>query len=218
MKKNKFNNLDEDEKKFKEELSIKEGETFGVFLNLPKWELIPDINLYSEQVVQIINEFLSSNVILGREVDFTESFITPNMINNYVKLKLIDSPENKRYSRVQIAQLLVISLLKQVYSTDDIIKFFNITVKAVPLDRAYTSFVRLLTEAIGLVFIEGEKVESVFEKSKKIPNKIETINLDMILEDPFVIETKEQSLLKNVTTSIANRIYVQEYLEVLKEE
>ena len=180
--------------------------------------MIPDINLYSEQVVQIINEFLSSNVILGREVDFTESFITPNMINNYVKLKLIDSPENKRYSRVQIAQLLVISLLKQVYSTDDIIKFFNITVKAVPLDRAYTSFVRLLTEAIGLVFIEGEKVESVFEKSKKIPNKIETINLDMILEDPFVIETKEQSLLKNVTTSIANRIYVQEYLEVLKEE
>ena len=115
--------MEEIEKNENEEFEENEFSEYGVYLNLVKWDLIPDINLYSEQVVQIINESLSGNIILGRQINFTKSYITPTMINNYVKRELIEAPENKRYTRIQIAKLIVISLLKQVYSTDEIVTF-----------------------------------------------------------------------------------------------
>ncbi len=195
-------NSDELENNNEEEYS-----EFGVYLNLAKWELIPDINLYSEQVVQIINESLSGNIILGKNIDFTKSFITPAMINNYVKKGLIDPPENKKYDRVQIAKLTVISLLKQIYTIEEIVKLFEITVQAAPLPRAYTSFVRLLRESLRYVFLERELLENNEIDALAIKEKIE--------EEDFIIETQEQTLLKNITLSIANKIYVEEYFEQL---
>ena len=183
---------------------------YSVKLSLPAWDLIPDINLYSEQVIHIVNESLKDNTIFGNEIDFTESFITSTMINNYVKNELISPPENKRYSREQIAKLIVISLLKQVYSTDDISKFLEITHSAVTIERAYTSFVRFLVESVGMVFLEGKRVE---EDSKVIENTYKES-----LKDQFNVETKEQALLKTVTLSIAHRIYIQEYLNRLEDE
>lgn len=188
-----------------------EKNEFGVYLNLMKWDLIPDINLYSEQVVQIINEALSGNIILGRQIDFKKSYITPTMINNYVKRELIEAPENKRYTRIQIAKLLVISLLKQVYSTDEIVTFFKITYQAAPLQRAYTSFVRLFKESLRAVFLEGDLLKEKDINEKKVNELLEKIK-----KDKFVIETQEQSLLKNITLSIANKIYVDEYLRELE--
>lgn len=187
-----------------------EYDEYGVYLNLMRWDLIPDINLYSEQVVQVINEALSANIILGRKIDFTKSFITGTMINNYVKRGLIEAPENKRYTRIQIAKLLVISLLKQVYTTDEMVKFFKITYEAAPLERAYTSFVRLFREALRTVFLEGDLLE-VEDEELDIDQLLENIR-----QEKFVIETKEQNLLKNITLSIANKIYVDEYLNELK--
>ena len=169
-----------------------------------KWELIPDINLYSEQVVQIINESLSENIILGKKIDFTKSYITPAMINSYVKRELIESPENKKYNRIQIAQLTVISLLKQVYSIDEIVKLFEITYEAVSMERGYKSFVALLKEGLRYVFLERELLGNNRADISAIKEKIE--------QEDFVIETQEQTLLKNITLSIANKIYVEEYL------
>ena len=191
------NNLNEDQ--------VKE---YDVVLNLIDWDSIPDLNLYSEQVVQIINESLSGNIIFGKKVDFTQSYITSAMINYYVKRELIEAPENKKYSRIQIAKLIVISLLKQVYKTDEIIRFLDITYKAAPLERAYKSFSTLMLEGIRSVFLEGE------------PFYNKDFDIDRIREefkkDRFVIETEEQHLLKNVTLSIANKIYIVEYLNRLK--
>ena len=44
--------------------------------------------------------------------------LTPAMINNYVKLGLIDRPAGKKYSRDALAQLLMIVLLKQSLSQE----------------------------------------------------------------------------------------------------
>lgn len=195
-----INNFENSEENNKEN----EYSEFGVYLNLPKWDLIPDINLYSEQVVQIVNESLSGNVILGKQIDFTKSYITPAMINSYVKRELVEPPENKKYNRIQIAKLTVISLLKQIYTIDEIVKLFDITYKAAPLPRAYTSFVRLLTEGLRYVFLERELIGNNEIDALAIKEKIE--------EEDFIIETQEQTLLKNIALSIANKIYVEEYL------
>ena len=46
--------------------------------------------------------------------------LTKTMINNYVKNNLIEAPIKKQYSKIQIAKLFVICVLKQVYSMQDI--------------------------------------------------------------------------------------------------
>ncbi len=189
-------------------MEFKEQYKDNVVLNLIKWDDIPDINLYSEQVVQIINESLSGNIIFGKEVDFTSSFITSAMINYYVKREMIEAPKNKKYSRVQIAKLIVISLLKQIYTTDEIIRFLDITYKAAPIERAYISFSILMAEGIKSVFLERESINNKDFDIEKIREDFK--------KERFVIRTEEQHLLKNVTLSIANKIYVEEYLNRLE--
>ena len=92
------------------------------------------------------------------------------------------------------------------------VKFFKITYEAAPLERAYTSFVRLFREALRTVFLEGDLLE-VEDEELDIDQLLENIR-----QEKFVIETKEQNLLKNITLSIANKIYVDEYLKELKKK
>ena len=82
---------------------------------LPRWEQIPSLGLYMDQVVTVIEGALAPLLDFGGE-----AFITPAMINNYVKLGIIRKPEKKKYSREQIAGLLVITILKQSLAIGDI--------------------------------------------------------------------------------------------------
>ncbi|MDD7464222.1 MAG: DUF1836 domain-containing protein, partial [Anaerococcus sp.] len=56
------------------------------------WEDLPDYGLYSDQVVDFIDEKLISF--------FPETLsLSPSMINNYVKNKIIPKPVKKKYYR-----------------------------------------------------------------------------------------------------------------------
>ena len=59
-------------------------------LHLPEYKEIPDVGLYLEQVTRFINTALES---------FPDMSVTPSMISNYVKLKVVTRPEKKVYSR-----------------------------------------------------------------------------------------------------------------------
>ena len=84
-------------------------------IHIPRWNELPEIDLYLDQVVNYLEKYLDQyNVI--RE----EKIITKTMINNYVKLGIMPAPEKKKYSREHIAYLIVICVLKQVYSISDI--------------------------------------------------------------------------------------------------
>lgn len=57
------------------------------------------------------------NNYLSEFMPFSENIsITPAMINNYVKSKIIPSPVKKRYSRVHIAYIIIVCVLKQTFS------------------------------------------------------------------------------------------------------
>ena len=77
---------------------------------MPRWEELPQIELYMDQVVGIIDKSLS---ILGGD---EQKVITPAMINNYVKQNAVSAPVKKKYKREQVAGLLMICVLKQVLS------------------------------------------------------------------------------------------------------
>ncbi len=64
-------------------------------VHLPRWEELPDIDLYMDQVMTLMDRYL--DLLLGRS---HEKIITPAMVNNYVKLNLIPAPHKKQYNRV----------------------------------------------------------------------------------------------------------------------
>lgn len=72
------------------------------------WDRLPDIGLYMDQVTGYVNGRLAPFMLSE------EGGLTSSMVNNYVKLSYIDRPENKKYSREQIAALYMLCSLKQV--------------------------------------------------------------------------------------------------------
>lgn len=79
------------------------------------WEQIPDLGLYMDQVITFITRVYEP--LYG---DTTKGYLSAPMINNYVKNKLIPRPKGKKYSRVQIAMLIIIVALKRVCMMEDI--------------------------------------------------------------------------------------------------
>ena len=76
-----------------------------------KWEDIPDIDLYMDQVLSYMPRQHA-----GLELDEN---LTAAMINNYIKKELLPRAKGKKYNREHIAYLTAICLLKQVLSVTD---------------------------------------------------------------------------------------------------
>ena len=55
--------------------------------SLPKWEELPDIDLYMDQVIALMNRYLDNRT--------KDKMITPSMVNNYVKMKVMPAPVKK---------------------------------------------------------------------------------------------------------------------------
>ena len=79
---------------------------------LPLWKDIPDFGLYMEQVLQLLTEYLDYMPPELKE----EQFVTGNIINNYVRKKIMPEPVKKKYYRKHIACLIMICTLKQSLS------------------------------------------------------------------------------------------------------
>ena len=59
--------------------------------SLPSWEHLPDLELYMDQVISLIEKYLKIYI----KVTGSERLITSSMINNYVKLSIIPAPNKK---------------------------------------------------------------------------------------------------------------------------
>ncbi len=103
--------------------------------SLPRWERLPTLGLYMDQVVMLIEKELSP--VLGFE---GEAFITSSMINNYVKLGILSKPDKKKYSREHIACVLIITILKQSLAISDIRMGMDATLRGLSSESAYNKF------------------------------------------------------------------------------
>ena len=75
-------------------------------IDLIKPEDIPNIDLYMDQVISLISQYLS---VFPH--DPHEQVITASTINNYVRLKLMPAPYKKRYTKIHLAYILMKALL-----------------------------------------------------------------------------------------------------------
>lgn len=83
---------------------------------LPRWDDLPDIDIYMDQLVTLIDRYtepLQLDAIKGKT-------ITPSMVNNYVKHQLIPKPVKKKYGNQHLARLMVITILKQAFEIPSI--------------------------------------------------------------------------------------------------
>lgn len=120
------------------------------FLKIPRWPELPGVGLYMDQVVLIIEEMLT---VFANE---NERVITPTMINNYVKLRVISPPERKKYSREHVSQLVMVSLLKRVLSMNEITLLLQYMTETFGVERSHDEFCARFEILLRSAFTEDE--------------------------------------------------------------
>ena len=85
-----------------------------VIRTVSRWEELTRLDLYMDQVCIAVADAISP--VTGTQ----EGLLTPTMVNNYVKLKLLDAPKKKKYSTSHVSRLIIITLLKRVLSLMEI--------------------------------------------------------------------------------------------------
>ena len=115
----------------------------------PRWEELPDVELYVDQMVSYIERHLSVLDVGGEG-----HFITASMINNYVKMKLIPAPVKKRYGVRQLARLIVICSLKRDFSIGELHAMMDIELAKFENRVIYNMFCEEMESNIRHVFLD----------------------------------------------------------------
>lgn len=144
----------------------------------PRWYELPDIDLYMDQVISILEKHL--HIFYDNE---DSKILTPTMVNNYVKQKIISRPVNKKYRRSHIAFLYVVCIMKKLMGLSEIHGTKEKFLRYYSYEDAYNKFCE------------------IFENSLKTTFKIENV-------EPLPDEDIEEIvIIKSVTTSFASILY-----------
>ncbi len=156
---------------------------------LPRYGDLPTVKLYRDQVVSLVEQLLNPLLTC-----IDGELLTPSMVNNYVKLKLIASPHKKLYGREQIARLIVICVFKQVLSIQAIGTLFRIQRVTYHVDVAYDYVATELENALHTAFsAQDEKPQP----------------------DTATLVTRESLLVRSAVTSFAAKAYLVGYLHFI---
>ena len=168
-------------------MSKKISEACESLLNFhcPRYEEISDIGLYMDQVIRILEETLEVFA-----VDSEEKTITPSMVNNYVKQGIIAPPVKKKYNRNHLVYLLVVCLLKRVYTMTEICQMMDVQIQTIPIEQAYNAFCTELECSLRYVVLHQEE-DNPFHRSP---------------------DTFEGWLLRSAVLAVAHKMYVQKMI------
>lgn len=159
-------------------------------LAIPRWEQLPDLDLYMDQVLSYINGKLEP-LALGDE----KAILTSSMVNNYVKTNIVKPPVKKHYKRYHMAYLIVVMLMKRCYSLSEISQLIQVYSNIEDPDRVSHDY---------------NKFISIFESCLK--EMLETgCCTAAFMDNP----SPEQLLMINVIRTLCCKIWVQ---NLLKEE
>lgn len=162
-------------------------------VHLPRWDDLPDIDLYMDQVITLIENYLA---IFNPTQD--KKIITSSMVNNYVKLKLIPKPVKKRYTKKHLAYLIAISILKQI-----------ITISEVRDGIVYQASISGIREAYNLFCSEQEFA------LKAVASNIGNEDGKPLMKE---IMTEENILIRNATLAVATKIATEKLVASLSVE
>ena len=116
----------------------------------PEWNEFPDLELYMDQVISVLNRLLAP-------VSETEAVLTSTMINNYVKQKMIPAPVNKKYDRRHLALLFMIFHFKRFMQLSDVKLLLDEMIRRAGVEGAYTAFQREFSTAMEECSVPAKK-------------------------------------------------------------
>lgn len=128
------------------------------YFKLPRWDDLPSIDLYLDQVLSLLDEYLGEYM----EVD-GKKVMTKTMINNYVKQKYLRAPVNKKYDRFSVASLFVIAILKPVYTIEEISRLIKLSARVAGPETGYNQFCDYIEQAVKHAF-EGTVMPKIPKK------------------------------------------------------
>lgn len=155
----------------------------------PRWKELPDFDLYMDQVLNLIERYLSVF-----KVSDQKHIITSSMINNYVKLGLIPPPVKKRYTKKHLAYLIAISILKQV-----------VTISEVKEGILYQASISGIREAYDLFCTEQEYA------LRAIASHVQQIDKKPLLPDNTDSST---FIIRTATIAVATKIVTEKVLSL----
>ncbi|NQI71431.1 DUF1836 domain-containing protein [Streptococcus suis] len=103
--------------------------------SIPYWHELPDLDLYLDQVLLYVNQVTIS------PDDIEQKKLTAAMINNYVKHKQLEKPVKKKYQKQQVARLIALTILKNVFSIQEISQTLHLLLQTNSSETLYNHFV-----------------------------------------------------------------------------
>ena len=122
--------------------------------HLPEWNSIPDFGLYMDQVIVLLEQYLS---FIPTPAGAKEHIVTSATINNYVRLKIMPAPVKRKYHRIHIAYLIMILTMKQSLSISDVQKILPQDSSEANVRAVYEDY-SLKFRRVGLFF--NQQVQS----------------------------------------------------------
>lgn len=153
-------------------------------MKLIHWDEMPDFEIYSDQLVTIVN----------KELSFLNIEITQSMVNNYVKHKVMPLPIKKRYGQSHIAYLILISLLKATFSMEEI----KLYLEKYPPKTNYDTFCDIFERLWEELWKEREKQTQKDRETFALTNSLslsEKINL--LMASTVISKLQATNLLQN---------------------
>ena len=128
---------------------LRRWENYLKDFRLPQWDELPDMDLYMEQVVMLLQRYLN----FLPEDEHGNAAITASIINNYVRLKIMPPPVKKKYTRVHMGYLIMVCSLKQSVNIPYIQKMLPLGLPEAEVRRIYEAYVQTHHD-ICLAFIQ----------------------------------------------------------------
>lgn len=86
---------------------------------LPKWDQLPDLDLYLDQLL------IYTNKVTNFGSPTIQKEVTASMINNYVKHGYLAKPIKKKYEKQQVGRLIAVTILKNAFPIQAISKVLS---------------------------------------------------------------------------------------------
>ena len=177
--------------------------------SMVSYDDLPKYDLFLSQVIDYLND------------KFTEDKFTNNIVQNYIKSEVISKPEDGKkrgYTKVHLAQLVLLSYMRPLLKTDEIKKVFalafnNINDRSddiISWETAYKMFGEVQEESIKrfleVPLVDNDKIEEIIQVSD-----IKEEDRDCIVTFLTVMTLIAQaSVVKKVLQKIVNGYHKEE--------
>ena len=112
---------------------------------LPRYSQLPELGLYLDQTLSYVAGVI--HPLYGQPYA-----ITGAMVSNYIKTGALEPSIRKKYGREHLARLVVISLLKEVFTVPEICALFQVQKETYPLEISYDYFCTEFENALRETF------------------------------------------------------------------